>query len=85
MATTGSPFCKPEISAGHHNPITHQDRDTRSFSASLAVAVIPFLTTAILQQDAIAMTSCCKPCDTQPRTALSIIHVSPGSSGHFLR
>nr|DAG07736.1 MAG TPA: hypothetical protein [Caudoviricetes sp.] len=29
------------------------------------------------------MTSCCKPCDTQPRTALSIIPVSPGSSGHF--
>ncbi len=31
------------------------------------------------------MTSCCKPCDTQPRTALSIIHVSPGSSGHFFK
>ena len=30
------------------------------------------------------MTSCCKPCDTQPRTALSIIHVSPGSPGIFL-
>lgn len=37
----------PEISAGHHNPITHQDRDTRSSSASLAVAVTPFLTTAL--------------------------------------
>nr|DAP69361.1 MAG TPA: hypothetical protein [Caudoviricetes sp.] len=36
-----------------------------------------------LQQDAIAMTSCCKPCDTQPWTAFSIIPVSPGSSGHF--
>ncbi|CAH3400978.1 hypothetical protein AI2651V1_1259 [Klebsiella pneumoniae] len=31
------------------------------------------------------MTSCCKPCDTQPRTALSIIPVSPGSSGHFFK
>lgn len=31
------------------------------------------------------MTSCCKPCDTQPRTELSIIPVSPGSSGHFFR
>lgn len=29
------------------NPITPQDRDTRSSSASLAVAVIPFLTTAL--------------------------------------
>lgn len=37
----------PEISTGHHNPITPQDRDTRSSSASLAVAVIPFLTTAL--------------------------------------
>ncbi|HCA6921351.1 hypothetical protein [Klebsiella pneumoniae] len=37
----------PEISTGHHNPITHHDRDTRSSSASLAVAVIPFLTTAL--------------------------------------
>ena len=31
------------------------------------------------------MTSCCEPCDTQPRTALSIIPVSPGSSGHFFK
>lgn len=31
------------------------------------------------------MTSCCKPCDTQPWTALSIIPVSPGSSGHFFK
>lgn len=31
------------------------------------------------------MTSCCKPCDTQPRKALSIIPVSPGSSGHFFK
>lgn len=31
------------------------------------------------------MTSCCKPCDTQPRTALSIIPISPGSSGHFFK
>ena len=31
------------------------------------------------------MTSCCKPCDTQPRTALTIIPVSPGSSGHFFK
>lgn len=31
------------------------------------------------------MTSCCKPCDTQPRAALSIIPVSPGSSGHFFK
>lgn len=31
------------------------------------------------------MTSCCKPCDTQPRTALSIIPVSPGSSGNFFK
>lgn len=31
------------------------------------------------------MTSCCKPCDTQPRTALSFIPVSPGSSGHFFK
>lgn len=31
------------------------------------------------------MTSCCKPCDTQPRTALSIIPVSPGLSGHFFK
>lgn len=31
------------------------------------------------------MTSCCKPCDTQPRTALSIIPASPGSSGHFFK
>ncbi len=37
----------PEISAGHHNPITPQERDTRSSRASLAVAVIPFLTTAL--------------------------------------
>lgn len=33
--------------AQHHNTITPQDRDTRSSSASLAVAVIPFLTTAL--------------------------------------
>ncbi|MCQ0860210.1 hypothetical protein L1C80_21225 [Klebsiella pneumoniae] len=33
--------------AQHHNPITPQDRDTRSYRASLAVAVIPFLTTAL--------------------------------------
>lgn len=38
---------KPEFSTGHHNQIMPQDRDTRSYSASLAVAVIPFLTTAI--------------------------------------
>lgn len=31
------------------------------------------------------MTSCCKPCDTQPRMALSIIPISPGSSGHFFK
>jgi hypothetical protein len=49
----------------------------------LAVAVVPFLTIALLQQDAIAMTLCCKICDTQPRAALSIIPVSPGSSEHF--
>lgn len=31
------------------------------------------------------MTSCCKPCDTQPRTALSIIPVSPGYPGIFFK
>ncbi|MDA5155199.1 hypothetical protein PG938_04670 [Klebsiella pneumoniae] len=37
----------PEISTGHHTRITPQDRDTRSSRSSLAVAVIPFLTTAL--------------------------------------
>lgn len=31
------------------------------------------------------MTSCCKPCNTQSRMALSIIPISPGSPGIFLR
>nr|EKX7961820.1 hypothetical protein [Klebsiella pneumoniae] len=38
---------KGNADAQHPNPITPQDRDTRSYSASLAVAVIPFLTTAL--------------------------------------
>lgn len=38
---------KGNADAQHHNPITPQDRDTRSSRASLAVAVIPFLTTAL--------------------------------------
>lgn len=31
------------------------------------------------------MTSCCKPCDTQPRTALSIIPVRPVRPGIFFK
>lgn len=31
------------------------------------------------------MTSCCKPCDTQPRKAPFIASISPGSSGHFFK
>lgn len=41
---------KPEISTGHHNPITPQDRDAvpeTLLCVELAVAVIPFLTTAL--------------------------------------
>ncbi|EMD0904366.1 hypothetical protein ABNK34_004631 [Klebsiella pneumoniae] len=38
---------KGNADAQHHNPITPQDRDARSSRASLAVAVIPFLTTAL--------------------------------------
>lgn len=30
------------------------------------------------------MTSCCKPCDTQPRMAPLIASISPGSPGIFL-
>ncbi|HGO4638701.1 TPA: hypothetical protein MCQ02_005216, partial [Klebsiella pneumoniae] len=45
--SAGALTSKPEISTGHHTRITPQDRDTRSSSASLAVAVIPFLTTAL--------------------------------------
>lgn len=54
--------------------------------AVLAVAVVLPLTDhrPFLQQDAIAMTSCCKPCDTQPRMAPLIASISPGSPGIFL-
>lgn len=45
--SAGALTSKPEISTGHHTRITPQDRDTRSSRASLAVAVIPFLTTAL--------------------------------------
>ena len=41
---------KPEISTGHHNQITPQDRDAvpeTLLCVDLAVAVIPFLTTAL--------------------------------------